>query len=664
MAKGQHKIILLLLDLYCLHRHVSVFTVSSPKRQRRGHHWKKTTLWRTRPVVFLQGTKTRRKGVNPTTYRPEHTDVPAKHVPQLASILQFRPREDFGVRAKRISRDAKSLPSLLRPSRLERALLPPLGHLCNGLHKALDYSVVEVVLRHIQLEVGERLNNLIWGSELLSPEQIRRVGNLRALHALWLPRKEYEMTFLASTRDLKWRYQEDQCEACIVSRITGDMETLLDLLWVIRSRATDEFLAKRGNPRLHVWVHAWIRALSGHVAEKTGERIDVDAVIGKVERDARELMGVRTNIHELRKEMFKDVMGDKKNCEDGQGEKMKNVHPSSDGEDGDEVGDKVYNLNGWDAELEIINAYAATNSTLALSKGVASAQQYQGDAHSRRGHATVRPDTVSADPATKGKSPYRHHHRMPAQESWETAPVESSMYTITSSATASKRDLDLGYNPKSRQSKAGQPYRHDDSNASNLMRTEAARCPADTYVNLLDSPPFTSDRPNLPSTTMTTITTVGPAEDLECTSSKEGVIWVLYDKSAEGDDNVDTHGDGRSPNFDGRATTSGKAVDLTSTATSFSPLPSAPEYDRVRGRGRGRTHHNPPAPVTTARATERRKKVRRVSFQTEPSSTSTSLTAATTAIATTSSTTVWSGSYASGLAKKKELGWFYAGKRK
>ncbi|KAJ4520521.1 hypothetical protein HRR86_000951 [Exophiala dermatitidis] len=613
---------------------------------------------------------------NPQSLNPEShanqmlhlLDVPAKHVPQLASILQFRPREDFGVRAKRISRDAKSLPSLLRPSRLERALLPPLGHLCNGLHKALDYSVVEVVLRHIQLEVGERLNNLIWGSELLSPEQIRRVGNLRALHALWLPRKEYEMTFLASTRDLKWRYQEDQCEACIVSRITGDMETLLDLLWVIRSRATSEFLAKRVSPRLQVWVHAWIRALSGHVAEKTGERIDVDAVIGKVERDARELMGVRTKIHELRKEAFKDITGDMKNCEDGQGEKMKNVHSSSDGEDGDEVGDKVYNLNGWDAELEIINAYAATNSTLALSKGGASAPQYPQDVHPRpnikKGHATTRPETVSADPATKGKSPYRHDHphRLPAQESWETAPVESSMYTITSSATASKPDLDLGYNPKSRQSKAGQPYRNG-SNASNLMRTEAARCPADTYVNLLDSPPFKSDRPNLPSTTMTTITTVGPAEDLECTSSKEGVIWVLYDKSAEGDDNVDTRADGRSPNLGGRATPSGKAVDLTSTATSFSPLPSAPEYDRVRGRGRGRTHHNPPAPVTTARATERRKKAPRVSSETESSSTSTGLTAATTATATASSTTVWSRSYGSGLAERKELDWFYAGKR-
>ncbi|KAL2411135.1 hypothetical protein ABEF95_004154 [Exophiala dermatitidis] len=600
-------------------------------------------------------------------------DIPSQHVPQLASILQFRPREDFGVRAKRISREAKSLPSLLKPSRLERALLPPLGHLCGGLHKALDYSVVEVVLRHIQLEVGERLNNLIWGSELLSSEQMRRVGNLRALHALWLPREEFEMTFLASTRDLKWRYQEDLCEACIVSRITGDLETLLDLLWVIRSRATGQFLAKRGSPRLQVWVHAWIRALSCHVGQKTGERIDVDAVIGKVERCARELMGVRTKICELRKGMFRDVMP-----------AVKKLLAGSEVADCEEEGgDKVCN-NESDAELEIINAYAATNSTLTLSNGVGIAQQYQQNVHARpnakREHATTRRDTVSADPATKGKSPYRHPHRLPAQESWETTPVESSAYTVISPVAASKRDL--GCDSKNRQSKAGRPHRNDSnaslshsrhaSRGSTLMRTEAvnvhARCAADTYVNLLDPAPFIYDSPRLPATTAT----VSPTEDSEYTSSKEGIIWVVYDRGAEEVEKVDTRYNGGSPSLGhgpgGRARTSGKAVDLTPTAlpSSTVPMPSAPEHDRAKGRGRSKdpTHHNPPAPLTAPRVTERREKTRRVSCETASVSSSSSLTTATTAAPTTSSTTIWSGSYGSGLAKKKELGWFYAGKRK
>ena len=110
-------------------------------------------------------------------------DIPRQHVPALAEILQFRPDEDTQTRAERISKGAKSLPSSLRPSRLERLLLPPSGYLCK-LHKGLDDPVVHVVLHRLQFEVGYRLNNLVSQCQLLTNEQFNRVMRLRTLHAL------------------------------------------------------------------------------------------------------------------------------------------------------------------------------------------------------------------------------------------------------------------------------------------------------------------------------------------------------------------------------------------------------------------------------------------------------------------------------------------------
>ncbi|EXJ83507.1 hypothetical protein A1O1_07130 [Capronia coronata CBS 617.96] len=341
-------------------------------------------------------------------------DIPNKHVAALASILQFRPDESAAVRSKRISKDAKALPSLLRPSRLERMLLPPLGHLCK-IHKNLDFSAVQVVLQHMQLEVGERLNNLVWKGELLDREQLSRVTRLRSLHALWLPPAEYEMTFLASTRDLRWRYQQDQCEACIVSHITSDLEVLLDLRCAVRSRATSKLLAKHGDPRLLVWVHAWVDILVQHLMDKTGQKIDVDVLIAQNEVEALRLMRRRTKIHALRKKTFKKLAkADPKGGVDGE----KNIRQRGvdvDAGDEDEEEDDMDDAD--QAELDIINAYASLRSKSILSvlpnrHSLSQPEDITVTASHSHSHS------ISADPATKGASPYPQPRRQLAQESF------------------------------------------------------------------------------------------------------------------------------------------------------------------------------------------------------------------------------------------------------
>ncbi|OCT49821.1 hypothetical protein CLCR_06680 [Cladophialophora carrionii] len=226
-------------------------------------------------------------------------DISQKFVPPLAKLLQFRPNEDPEALSLRMAQGTKSLPSSLRSSRLENFLLPARGHLCS-LHKCLHYDVVRSVLRHVQLEVGIRLNNVISHSEMLAPELYSRIKRLRELHALWLDPREYRKTFMASSRDLKWKYQTDGCEACMLSKITSDLQILLDLRWAFRSRATRAFVAKYGNPRLQQWVHVWIATLAGFVEETTGTTIDLDAVILHNDEEAILMKKTRAEIAALR----------------------------------------------------------------------------------------------------------------------------------------------------------------------------------------------------------------------------------------------------------------------------------------------------------------------------------------------------------------------------
>ncbi|OAL38995.1 hypothetical protein AYO20_01746 [Fonsecaea nubica] len=231
-------------------------------------------------------------------------EIPSVCIPTFAKLLQFRPNEAPEALSSRIAKGVKSIPSFLRSSRLENILLPPRGHLCQQ-HKALYYDAVDVVLHHVQLEVGIRLNNLIAHCDLLSPEQYDRVMRLRALHALWLTQDEYAKTFLVSSQDSKWSYQSDRCYACILSRITCDLEILLDLRWTIRSRATSTFVAAHGTPRLQSWVQVWIAALARCVERATGQDIDLDTIMLQNEEQAVALKKTRANIEAVKKEKYK-----------------------------------------------------------------------------------------------------------------------------------------------------------------------------------------------------------------------------------------------------------------------------------------------------------------------------------------------------------------------
>lgn len=231
-------------------------------------------------------------------------DIPSRHIPKLANVLQFRPKENHPDQEQRIKSAIKTLPSRLKgPGRLVRLLLHPRIDACEW-HKNLNRCVTDVILHHIQIEIGIRLNSLVAHSELLPREHLDRVSRLRELHALWLGPETFEKTFLVATQNVPWKYQANKCDACILSCIAGNMQTLLDLRCVVSSRVTSKFVAKHGNPRLLIWVDAWIKSLVAHVRSVTGSPVPMDAQIEKNDHQSVELKYLRGKIRRLRKQLY------------------------------------------------------------------------------------------------------------------------------------------------------------------------------------------------------------------------------------------------------------------------------------------------------------------------------------------------------------------------
>ncbi|KAH0837528.1 hypothetical protein AYO21_05016 [Fonsecaea monophora] len=338
-------------------------------------------------------------------------EIPSVCIPTFAKLLQFRPNEAPEALSLRIAKGVKLIPSFLRSSRLENILLPPRGHLCQQ-HKSLHYDAVDVVLHHVQLEVGIRLNNLIAHCNLLSPEQYDRVMRLRALHALWLTPDDYAKTFLVSSQGSKWSYQSDRCRACILSRITCDLEILLDLRWTIRSRTTSTFVAAHGTPRLQSWVQVWIAALAKCVERATGQDIDLDTVMLQNEEQAVALKKTRANIEAVKKEKYKYMKlsrtksGRTRAKRTGSSRLVPNPPAASEHEasgsanlDGvcdNHAGEGVPGEPNED-DLSGMDAYEALTSTTYLPNQPRPHMKFPFESDI---------SSVSGDPSTKGQSPY------------------------------------------------------------------------------------------------------------------------------------------------------------------------------------------------------------------------------------------------------------------
>lgn len=215
----------------------------------------------------------------------------------MAHILQLLPDDDALTISNRILCLMKELPSdLRRPNRLSRLILPPQDSyttLCR-LHKRLDAALVHAIFQLLALESGVRLNSLVSNSHRLSSEQLARVQEIRKVHSLWLDPKTYLMTFLEKAAE-KWPYQEDGCQACIISRVAGDLDTLLCFRMALLSKTHKRPEGRRINPPVLLrWIQSWISSFTTRAIEMDDRAFE--RMISKNDADAQMLKKVRKQI--------------------------------------------------------------------------------------------------------------------------------------------------------------------------------------------------------------------------------------------------------------------------------------------------------------------------------------------------------------------------------
>lgn len=120
-------------------------------------------------------------------------------------------------------------------------------------HAKLNAYVLYSVLKKFKAEISERLDLLTKSVAKLLPEQQDLVRDLLDLQALW-DRSHRSQAPSADRSRSKWSFQADECAACTLARVGGDLNMLRLLRTTLLARR------KRGRPRPQLlrWVNSWI----------------------------------------------------------------------------------------------------------------------------------------------------------------------------------------------------------------------------------------------------------------------------------------------------------------------------------------------------------------------------------------------------------------------
>jgi hypothetical protein len=224
----------------------------------------------------------------------------------------------------------------------------------------LNAYTIHSLFTRLTFEVGRNLNSLVLHHQLLNTRQRDLVERVRELHALWLSPTDYRKMFLQAPpppppMKKKWPFQREGCEACILARVGGDAEVLLDLRTVVLSRTKTAELHGRRNikiPTLLRFVEAWLEGLG---------------VEGEVlEENWREAQALKR----LRKEIWKQRAMERYTCSTAPEPEPQSSRVTQVSDVPDLYAAAAFTIRGKeldsDAENDIIGLYAVPSSTLDL----------------------------------------------------------------------------------------------------------------------------------------------------------------------------------------------------------------------------------------------------------------------------------------------------------
>ncbi|RDW89840.1 uncharacterized protein DSM5745_01615 [Aspergillus mulundensis] len=183
---------------------------------------------------------------------------------------------------QRIQEAIRKLPSTLRKKTLifSPSAPVPTATLCT-IHKRLNHDIIGHIFRLIQREVEDHLEIITQRypgyPESLPPRALELVRDLQSLRGMW-------RNLGASRRDPP--FQQNQCEACMVSRVIADQNALRNLRAALLSR-TRERCSYRPPPKLSRFVEAALYNRHGELIQSLiPESKELSAELKRARKDA------------------------------------------------------------------------------------------------------------------------------------------------------------------------------------------------------------------------------------------------------------------------------------------------------------------------------------------------------------------------------------------
>jgi hypothetical protein len=320
--------------------------------------------------------------------------LPAESIAQLAQVLQHQPNEDSDAYGERVTHTVRHSSKLKHKCRLLTFLSVTTNapsanmqaSLC-ALHRTLSAPLVREIFTLLALEVGHNCNSLVRHNDWLKPTRNAAVARLRGLHALWMPEEPYRKTFgpAAVAPDPRWvaANQRSDCEGCVLTKIGSEIQIVTELRILLMSRRRTA-RPDKGQPRLLGVVNGWMIGLVG------GSQRGQEMMRGS-EMEGEELKIVRKRIwaerteekkrREARRRAKKEASSKVAALSDHMEEKTMTTTTTGGGGGGgggmekQRAVDMTHHGDVYDSDFEhdIIDHYAAPESTLVLSRDQVSA---------------------------------------------------------------------------------------------------------------------------------------------------------------------------------------------------------------------------------------------------------------------------------------------------
>ncbi|OKL56137.1 hypothetical protein UA08_08740 [Talaromyces atroroseus] len=155
-------------------------------------------------------------------------------IKELASCLRLRV-DSPGADCSRVRYAIDHIPHHLRASKMINLFVKAglFNKLC-CVHEGLDSSTVSSIFDSLRAEVIDSVQSLRQYAYLLGPDENMALDRTAGIEGMWRESIDKDR----STHSMHWKYQADQCQACMLSRVASKPAVLRELRTLILGKVT------------------------------------------------------------------------------------------------------------------------------------------------------------------------------------------------------------------------------------------------------------------------------------------------------------------------------------------------------------------------------------------------------------------------------------------